>query len=244
MLLLAGCRQDMQDQPEDGFRSAAPISLPTIAARVRRCSTPWRAASCTKTATSTPAWCRAPNGYKQELDEMPPFPVTMEVLEARAGAVQHLLHALPLACGQRAGRDCAARLQAGRQSARPGAPVAAALALLLRDDARLRRHARLLGAACAGGSLGGRGLHSRAATEPGATTAADVPAGVQVQSLKRLGRRKKDIPSTRSRGRCRRRRCRPIRPIASEGTPGMAPAYPADPKISIPASKPAPAAQK
>ena len=33
------------------------------------------------------------------------------------------------------------------------------------------------------------------------------------------------------------------KPIASEGTPGMAPAYPADPKISIPASKPAPAAE-
>ena len=28
-------------------------------------------------------------------------------------------------------------------------------------------------------------------------------------------------------------------PIASEGTPGMAPAYPADPAITIPASKPA-----
>jgi hypothetical protein len=36
----------------------------------------------------------------------------------------------------------------------------------------------------------------------------------------------------------------PYKPIAGQGTPGMAPAYPADPKISIPASKPAPAAQK
>ena len=33
---LAGCRQDMQDQPKM-IRNAARISLPTIAARVRRC---------------------------------------------------------------------------------------------------------------------------------------------------------------------------------------------------------------
>jgi len=33
-------------------------------------------------------------------------------------------------------------------------------------------------------------------------------------------------------------------PVAGEGTPGMAPAYPANPKISIPASKPAAAGQK
>jgi hypothetical protein len=74
---------------------------------------------------------------------------------------------VPLARGQRAGRDCAARLQAGRQSPRPGAPVAAALALLLRDDARIRRHAGLLGATAARGSLGGGGIHPRPAVEPG-----------------------------------------------------------------------------
>ena len=87
--------------------------------------------------------------------------------QARAGAIQHLLHAVPLARGQRAGRDCAARLQAGGESSRPGAAVAAALALLLCDDARLRRHAGLLGAIDAGGSLGGGGIHPRAAVEPG-----------------------------------------------------------------------------
>ncbi len=54
------------------------------------------------------------NGYREEQNVLP-FPVTMEVLRARAGALQHLLHALPLARGQRPGRNCAARLQAGRQ---------------------------------------------------------------------------------------------------------------------------------
>src|SRR5581483_6930821 len=74
--------------------------------------------------------------------------------QARPGAVQYLLHALPLARGQRAGRNCVPRLQAGGESARPSAHVAAHLALLLRDDARLWRHAGLLRAAHAVGSLG------------------------------------------------------------------------------------------
>src|SRR5208337_2965418 len=78
-----------------------------------------------------------------------------------------MLHAVPLAGGQRAGRDCAARLQTGGQLSRPGAAVAAHLTLLLRDDERIWRDARLLRTTYAGGSLGGGGLHTRLAVEPG-----------------------------------------------------------------------------
>ena len=74
-------------------------------------------------------------------------------------------------------------------------------------------------------------------------TAQDVPAGVQVRDLKEIAAEQGhteyaqpwELPSTAVQA---------YHPIASEGTPAMAPAYPADPKITIPASKPAPAAAK
>jgi hypothetical protein len=71
----------------------------------------------------------------------------------------------------------------------------------------------------------------------------DVPTATQIKDLKDLATAEGHpeyaqpwaLPATAVQA---------YKPIASEGTPGMAPAYPADPKISIPATKPAPAAQK
>jgi hypothetical protein len=76
-----------------------------------------------------------------------------------------------------------------------------------------------------------------------AATAKDVPSGIQIRNLKDIATGEGHpeyaqpwpLPATAVQA---------YKPIASQGTPGMAPAYPADPKITIPASKPAPAAQK
>jgi len=77
-----------------------------------------------------------------------------------------------------------------------------------------------------------------------AATAKDVPAGAQVKNLKDVAAEEHlpagfaepwALPSTAVQA---------YPPNAKEGTPGMAPAYPADPLIKIPASKPAPAAAK
>ncbi len=96
-----------------------------------------------------------------------PFPVTMEVL--KRGQERFNIYCTP--CHSRVGNGLGEIVQRGYKPAanlhdqvRLAQPH---LALLLRDDARLRRDAGLLGAACAGGSLGGGGLHSRAAIEPG-----------------------------------------------------------------------------
>jgi hypothetical protein len=72
-----------------------------------------------------------------------------------------------------------------------------------------------------------------------AATAQDVPAGTQIKDLKDLAAAEGHpeyaqpwaLPATAVQA---------YKPIASEGTPGMAPAYPADPKISIPETKTAP----
>jgi hypothetical protein len=74
-----------------------------------------------------------------------------------------------------------------------------------------------------------------------AAPAQDVPAGAQVRSLKSVAEEEGHpeyaqpwaLPSTAVQA---------YKPIASEGTPAMAPANPPDPAINIPASKPAAAA--
>jgi hypothetical protein len=77
-----------------------------------------------------------------------------------------------------------------------------------------------------------------------AATTADVPSGTSVRDLQDLATEEGHpdyaqpwtLPSTAVQA---------YPPIKSEGTPGMAPANPPDPKIEIPAtSKPAPAAAK
>src|SRR6185437_41928 len=77
-----------------------------------------------------------------------------------------------------------------------------------------------------------------------AASMADVPPGVQVQSLKSVAQQQGlpegfaepwSLPTTA---------VEPAKPITSEGTPGMAPAVPASPKILIPATLPPSAAHK
>ncbi len=68
---------------------------------------------------------QGPNGYKQELDQMP-FPVTMEVL--KRGQERFNIYCTP--CHSRVGNGLGEIVQrgyqAGRQFSRPGAHVAAA----------------------------------------------------------------------------------------------------------------------
>ena len=85
---------------------------------------------------------------------------------ARPGAVQHLLHALPFARGQRRRHDRAARLQACGQFPLCAHPCRAPGPLLLRHDQRLRSHAGLFFPADPGGPLGGGRLYSGAANQP------------------------------------------------------------------------------
>src|SRR6185503_18767671 len=84
---------------------------------------------------------------------------------ARAGALRHLLHALPRRHRARRRDGRAARLPAPSLPAhRPAAQREDGL-LLRRDHERLRGHARLLGPGRGGGPLGDRGLRARAAAQ-------------------------------------------------------------------------------
>jgi mono/diheme cytochrome c family protein len=74
-------------------------------------------------------------------------------------------------------------------------------------------------------------------------TSADVPAGVQVRNLKSVAE-EAGHPEYAQPWSLPETAVQAYKPIGSEGTPGMAPANPADPAITIPHTNPAPAGQK
>jgi hypothetical protein len=77
-----------------------------------------------------------------------------------------------------------------------------------------------------------------------AATVQDVPAGVQVKSLKEIAQERRLPESFAAPWTLPPTAVQAYSHDATQGTPAMAPANPADPAIKIPASKPAPAAAK
>jgi hypothetical protein len=84
-----------------------------------------------------------------------------------------------------------------------------------------------------GGSLGGGGLHSRIAVEPGGD-GEDVPAGVQVKSLKEIAEREAFAPEFAEPWTLPSTAVQAYPHDAKQGTPAMAPANPADPRSRFP----------
>ncbi len=169
---------------------------------------------------------------------MLPFPATIAVL--RRGQERFNIYCTP--CHSRVGNGLGEIVQRGYKPAgeleRPGAQVAAAFALFLCHDPRLRSDAGLLGAVDSGRSLGGGGLCARTLQLSQAASEQDVPAGVQVKSLKDVAASQNlpasyaapwTLPSTAVQA---------YPPDTKQGTPAMAPANPVDPAITIP-NKPA-----
>ncbi len=240
LLLIAGCRQDMQDEPKmvpqrgseffADHRGARPQVLDTVARGELH-----------EDSYFYTGVVQGPNGYRKELDEMP-FPVTMEVL--KRGQERFNIYCTP--CHSRVGNGLGEIVQRGYKPAanlhdqvRMSQPVSHYFFVMTHGygampdySAQLTPEDRWAVAA-----------YIRALQLSEAATAKDVPAGVQIMNLKDLAAAEghRDyaqpwpMPATAVQA---------YKPIASEGTPGMAPAYPADPTISVPATKPAPAGQK
>jgi hypothetical protein len=83
----------------------------------------------------------------------------------------------------------------------------------------------------------------RALQLSGNATTADVPAGKAIKSLKEVAK-EQNLPASDAEPWALPTTAVQAYPHTGEGTPAMAPGNPADPKIFIPASKPAPAAAK
>lgn len=242
LLLVAGCRQDMQDQPKmdpqrgsDFFadhRGARPQVLDTVARGQLREDTYFYTGV-----------VQGPNGYRQELDQMPSeIPVTMKVLER--GQERFNIYCTP--CHSRVGNGLGEIVDRGYKPAanlhdqvRMSQPISHYFYVMTHGYGAMPDYSAQLAPV----DRWAVAAYIRVLQLSQAATAADVPAGVEVRSLKSIAEDEGhpeyaqpwELPSTAIQA---------YKPIASEGTPAMAPAYPADPEISIPASKPAAAAAK
>ena len=158
----------------------------------------------------------------REVDALP-FPATMAVLERGAGAVQHLLHAVPLARGQRRGHDRAARLQAGRAiSTMPSGwrePLSHYFYVITHGYGAMPDYAAQVPPA----DRWAIAAYIRALQLSQNAKQSDVPAGMcRSSSWVKWRSSRACRPALRSRGRCRARRSMPTPP--GPETPGMAPA--------------------
>ena len=232
-LFVAGCRQDMHNQPKmipqresvifADHRSARPQVENTVARGELH------ADSYFYTGTVEGA-----NGYREEKD-MLPFAVTMTVLQK--GQERFNVYCTP--CHSRVGNGLGAIVQRGYKPAgnlndesRRAQPLSHYFYVMTHGygampdySAQLSPEERWAVAA-----------YIRALQLSQNATEKDVPSGVQLQSLSDLAAAKGLPESFAKPWEMPTTAIQAYPPNAKEGTPGLAPAYPLDPKIVIPHS--------
>ena len=241
LLLVVGCRQDMQDQPKIIPQRGSEMFADHRGARPQVLNTVARGQLDVDSYFNTGV-IQGANGYKEEQNLMP-FPVTLDVL--KRGQERFNVYCTP--CHSRVGNGQGEIVQRGYKPAanlhdqvRTSQPLSHYFYVMTHGygampdyRAQLTPEDRWAVAA-----------YIRALQLSQAATAQDVPAGATVRDLKDIAKEENlpagyaqpwTLPSTAVQA---------YPPITKEGTPGMAPAYPADPLISIPASKPAAPAGK
>jgi len=238
---ITGCRQDMQNQPKMIPQRGTDFYADHRGARPQVVNTVARG-QLEQDSYFYTGVVQGANGYREEQDKLP-FPATMQVL-AR-GQERFNIYCTP--CHSRVGNGLGEIVQRGYKPAanlndqvRRAQPISHYYYVMTHGygampdySAQLTPEDRWAVAA-----------YIRALQLSQAATTADVPSGTSVRDLQDLATEEGHpdyaqpwtLPSTAVQA---------YPPIKSEGTPGMAPANPPDPKIEIPAtSKPAPAAAK
>jgi mono/diheme cytochrome c family protein len=240
-LFVAGCRQDMHNQPKfvpqrgteffTDHRSARPQVENTVARGGLKED------SYFYTGTVTGA-----NGYREEKD-MLPFPATLTVL--KKGEERFNIYCTP--CHSRVGNGLGAIVQRGYKPAgnlndqvRRAQPLSHYFYVITHGYGAMPDYSAQL----APEDRWAVAAYIRALQLSQNATEKDVASGAQVQNLKDIVAAKgypegSDAPWSMPAPTA----IEAYPPDASQGTPGMAPAYPADPKVFIPHSA-APAAAK
>src|SRR6202453_3339758 len=186
-LLAAGCRQDMQNQPKMVPQRGSEFFADQRGARPQVLDTVARGQLHEDSYFYTGV-VQGPNGYKQELDQMP-FPVTMEVLER--GEERFNIYCTP--CHSRVGNGLGEIVQRGFKPAanlhdqvRVAQPLSHYFYVMTHGygampdySAQLTPEDRWAVAA-----------YIRALQLSQAPTQADVPAGAQVKDLKEIAKEK------------------------------------------------------
>jgi mono/diheme cytochrome c family protein len=240
LFLIAGCRQDMQDQPKVISQRGSEMFSDHRGARPQVVNTVARGQLHDDSYFYTGV-IQGANGYREEQNVLP-FPVTIDVL--RRGQERFNVYCTP--CHSRVGNGLGEIVQRGYKPAanlhdqvRLSQPISHYFFVMTHGYGAMPDYSAQL----APEERWAVAAYIRALQLSQAATEQDVPSGVKVQSLKDLAEGKGHpeyaqpwlLPSTAVQA---------YPHVTAEGTPGMAPANPADPKIVIPVSKPAPAAAK
>jgi len=240
-VFVVGCRQDMQNQPKlipqrgsvmfADHRGARPQVLNTVARGQLR-----------EDSYFYTGVIQGANGYREEQNLMP-FPVTLDVL--KRGQERFNVYCSP--CHSRVGNGLGAIVDRGYKPAgnlhdqvRLAQPVSHYFYVMTHGYGAMPDYSAQLEPV----DRWAVAAYIRALQLSQAAPAKDVPAGVLVKDLKDVAAEKNlpagfaapwSLPVTAVQA---------YPHIEKEGTPAMAPANPADPTITIPLSKPAPAAAK
>jgi len=240
LLLIAGCRQDMQDQPKIISQRGSEMFADHRGARPQVVNTVARG-QLREDGYFYTGVIQGANGYREERNLLP-FPVTLDVL--KRGQERFNIYCTP--CHSRVGNGLGEIVQRGYKPAanlhdqvRTAQPLSHYFFVMTHGygampdySAQLTPEDRWAVAA-----------YIRALQLSQAATAQDVPSGERVQNLKDIAEDEGHsdyaqpwtLPSTAVQA---------YPHVTKEGTPAMAPANPPDPMIKIPARQPAPAAAK
>jgi mono/diheme cytochrome c family protein len=233
VMLAAGCRQDMQNQPKmvpqrgseffaDG-RGARPQVMNTVARGQLH-----------ETDYFYTGIVPGPNGYRQELDQLP-FPVTLEVL--KRGQERFNVYCTP--CHSRVGNGLGEIVQRGYKPAanlhdqvRLAQPISHYFYVMTHGYGAMPDYAAQLTPE----DRWAVAAYIRALQLSQNATMSDVPSGVQVESLKDAAARA-GLPEGYAQPWTLPSTAVWANPATKEGTPAMAPANTADPKQIVTPAK-------
>ena len=233
-VLVAGCRQDMQNQPKiipqrgteffADHRGARPQVFDTVARGQLR-----------EDSYFYTGVIQGANGYKEEQNLMP-FPVTMDVL--KRGQERFNIFCTP--CHSRVGNGLGEIVERGYKPAanlhdrvRLSQPLSHYFFVMTHGYGAMPDYREQLTPE----DRWAVAAYIRALQLSQAATSKDVPAGVQVRNLQDIATEESlpvgfaqpwTLPATAIQA---------YPPVQKEGAPGMAPANPGDPSIVIPTSK-------
>jgi cytochrome c553 len=234
LLVVAGCRQDMQDQPKIISQRGSEMFADHRGARPQVLNTVARGQLHEDSYFYTGV-IQGANGYREEQNLMP-FPVTMEVL--RRGQERFNIYCTP--CHSRVGNGLGEIVERGYKPAanlhdqvRVSQPLSHYFFVMTHGYGAMPDYAAQLTPE----DRWAVAAYIRALQLSQAATPQDVPAGVTVRNLKDIATEENlpagyaqpwELPSTAIQA---------YPPVTKEGTPAMAPANPADPAIKIPQTK-------
>jgi len=241
LLLATGCRQDMQDQPKLIPQRGSEFFADHRGARPQVANTVARGQLHEDSYFYTGV-VQGPNGYREEQNLMP-FPVTLEVL--KRGQERFNIYCSP--CHSRVGNGLGAIVERGFKPAanlhdqvRLAQPVSHYFYVMTHGYGAMPDYSAQLTPV----DRWAVAAYIRALQLSQSATEKDVPAGVQVKSLKELAQENHLPEGFAEPWKLPATAIQAYPHDTSQGNPALAPANPADPAITIPLSKPAPAAAR